>query len=188
MRRRVLLFLCVFFCLAGPAGALAAPDAPETDPVGPLLTQLQAATDETEAEALQSAIILAWSRSRSPTASLLFDRALEAMDDSDMELSLELLGRVVELRPDFAQAWYQWAMVNYLMDDYETALSGLERALEVEPRHYMALVGLATILEAYDQKRSALAAVVKARAINPHIDDIEKWQKRLERDVLGQGI
>ena len=98
------------------------------------------------------------------------------------------LETVIEIAPHFAQGWYQWATLHYLLDDYDTALAGLERTLELEHRHFGALVGLATLFEAYGNERAALGAVRRAFELNPQLEDGDKWIERLEREALGQGI
>ena len=183
MMWRAFLFFCLLLI---PLTSVAR--AEDDGALDALLQQLQEVEGAAEAQALDLAIQLTLSQSDSPTATLIYDRSLEVLNEDDTVLAEELLSRLVELQPDFAQGWYQHAMVKFLADDYEAALSGLERALEIEPRHYMALVGAATILEAYGRKRSALGAVTRAEELNPYIEGISTWRTRLEREVLGQGI
>jgi tetratricopeptide (TPR) repeat protein len=184
MSWRCLLFTLIV--LAGPASAAGAPisDANELDA---LFARLKLTHDPAEAGVIESRIAEIWGQSPSDTANLLYERGLEAMDD-DQELALELFGAVTELEPEFAEAWQELGAVNFALEAHDAAILSLERALALEPRHYGALLGMATIFEMYGNKKVALEALRRASRINPHIPDIERRVRALSFGVEGQRI
>jgi tetratricopeptide (TPR) repeat protein len=181
--------LLVLFCL-WPLLAVGAPIAPSSAPkseLDELFDRLKHPRDQSDADEIESRIVEIWGESPSDTANLLYSRGLEAIDD-DKELALELFSCVTELQPDFAEAWQELGAVNYALDAHDAAIFDLERALQLEPRHYGALLGLASIFEIYNSKKAALEALRKAYAINPSIPNLENRIRGLARDVEGQRI
>ena len=94
--RAVVVFLCLFAGFANPA-TMSSAFAFGTEPlssaeIDELLERLAQAEDRTEAVVIEGLIVAAWSRSESPTATLLYNRGLEALDHDDLELSLDLSG------------------------------------------------------------------------------------------------
>lgn len=185
MLRRILLALIVL-PLPALAAIAAAPD-PAPAELDGLFARLKQTQDAAEAADIEGRIAEIWGHSRSDTANLLYERGLEAMKD-DQELALELFSAVTEIQPDFAEAWQELGAVNFELEAHDAAILSLEQAIALEPRHYGALVGLATIFEMYGNRKAALEALRRAYRINPHIPDIEQRLRLLSRDVEGQRI
>ncbi len=150
-----------------------------------LLERLAAAKDEAEARGIATLIERRWSRSGSDTADLLMSRAGEAFKDKDYGLAVELLDRVLTLRPGWAEAWHRRATAFHLLDDPVRAMSDLQQALAREPRHFGAWAGLGHVLMAGDDKRGALEAYRRAHALHPQMERIKDLIDRLKPDVDG---
>ncbi len=150
-----------------------------------LLERLAAAKDETEARGIANLIERRWSRSGSDTADLLMSRAGEAFRDKEYGLAIELLDRVLTLRPGWAEAWHRRATAFYLLDDPVRAVSDLQQALAREPRHFGAWAGLGHILMAAENKRGAMEAYRRAHALHPHMEKLKDLIDRLKPDVDG---
>ena len=169
------------------AGAPAGPSPSRATELDVLFDHLRHATSETEAVTIENRIVEIWAQSPSDTANLLYARGIEALDD-DKELALELLTAVTELEPNFAEAWQELGHLNFVLDAHDAAIVDLERALTLEPRHYGALLGLASIFELYGNKKAALDVLRRASAIDPYIPEIDKRIRALSLDVEGQRI
>ena len=185
---------------APPPAAQAKPDAPkQAEPRLPAATirknvldelfkRLAVARDLDEAKGVEGAIERVWLRSGSDTADLLMNRALAVWQANDFALSRQLLDRIVALEPDWAEGWNKRATLRFLMDDPKGAQSDAERALLLEPRHYGALAGLGIILEQAGDKKRALEALRKAKALDPQRKDIADKVEQLRFDVEGRDI
>jgi tetratricopeptide (TPR) repeat protein len=92
------------------------------------------------------------------------------------------------LQPTFAEAWKARATVYYNMDDLDNSLADIERAVEVDPRHFPALGGLGLILNELGRKEEALAAYRRALTINPHYAGAQQSVEAIERELAGDTI
>ncbi|WP_291176020.1 tetratricopeptide repeat protein [Hyphomicrobium sp.] len=153
-----------------------------------LYARLATAPDEATATEVASAIEQLWQHSGSPTADLLLARAAAAAEAQDRALAMKLLNAVVELQPDYAEAWNRRAYLYYLDNDYKRALGDLRRVLALEPRHYKALEGLGNLLQHLGEKKAALEAYESVLKVHPNLPDAKKARDDLKIEVEGQGI
>jgi tetratricopeptide (TPR) repeat protein len=153
-----------------------------------LYALLATADDEDSAKAISDAIERVWLHSGSATVDLLMERSMKAMSDKNNELALKLLDAVVDLAPDFTEAWNRRAYVFFVQKDTERALGDLRRALALDPNHFKALDGLAQILREMGQKKPALKAFRQLLDIHPYWSGAQQAVEELEREVDGQGI
>lgn len=163
-------------------------DAAEPPAVEALLDQLAEASEEREAQRLERMIVQAWRQSGSPTVDLLAQRAGEAMEERAYGVALELLDRVVELAPEFAEGWNMRATVHYRINEYQRSIDDIGRALALQPRHFGALGGLGMIFNELDDKPRALSALRRALRIHPYLSNVRPLVERLEIEVEGREI
>lgn len=156
--------------------------------LGDLYALLATAEDEEVAKAIGDAIERVWLHSGSATVDLLMERSMKAMSDKDPDLALKLLDAVLDLAPDFTEAWNRRAYVHFVQKDTERALGDLRRALALDPNHYKALDGLAQILRELGQKKPALKAFRQLLEVHPYWSGAQQAVEELEREVDGQGI
>ncbi len=153
-----------------------------------LFKQLAAAENPEEAKSVAAAIQSIWGRSGSDTADLLTSRAMAALAGGQKELALQLLDRVVEVAPDWAEGWNRRATTRFLADDYEGSMADIDRTLVLEPRHFGSLSGLATILQRSGYEKRALEVLRKLIVIYPHQEDVQKLIDRLSPEIDGRDI
>ena len=72
--------------------------------------------------------------------------------------------------------------------DLDGAMADVDHVLKLEPRHFGALDGMATILQRTGFAKRALEVYRHALAIYPHQEAVEKIVEKLTLDVEGQGI
>ncbi|MBO0734918.1 MAG: hypothetical protein J2P49_11510, partial [Methylocapsa sp.] len=123
------------------------PEAARSQKLEALFARLREARKTDEAEAAALSIERIWLQSASDTANLLMQRALASMGSQQLPLALELLGKLVELEPDWAEAWNQRATVRFMTGDFDGAMADISRVLSLEPRHFGALTGMGMMLE-----------------------------------------
>ena len=153
-----------------------------------LYGKLAQAKDEDESKGLASLIAAVWLRSGSDTADLLMARADKAVSEKKYPLSLEVLDRIVELKPDWAEGWNKRASARYLAGDLDGAMADVDHVLKLDPNHFAALNGLAMILQRTGFDKRALQVYRRELAIYPHQPDLEKVVEKLTLEVEGQGI
>lgn len=156
--------------------------------LGDLYALLATADDEDAAKAIADAIERVWLHSGSATVDLLMERSNKALSEKNNELALKLLDAVVDLAPDFTEAWNRRAYVHFVRKDTERALGDLRRALALDPNHFKALDGFAQILREMGQKKPALKAFRQLLDIHPYWSGAQQAVEELEREVDGQGI
>ena len=212
MLRRALILTAVVSALAGAGSTASAQERQGVRPLAPdqaqeakrrvpappkldraqrlnaLFDALKAAPNAQAAQAVESRIEAMMMQSGSDTADLLMVRARTVIEAKDYDLSLQLLDSILELSPDFTEAYAQRATVYYLKKDVYHSLADLRVVVSREPRHFAALAGLGVILQDIGQDKRALDAYRRAVQTNPHIKGIQQIIKRLEVKVEGREI
>lgn len=153
-----------------------------------LFARLAAAKDASEAAGVANLIERRWARSGSDTADLLMSRAGDALKAKDFPLAVELLDRVVTLRPEWAEAWHRRATAFFLLDDPVSAIADIRRVLAKEPRHFGAWAGLGHIYMSGGDKKRALEAYRKALALHPQMPKLRELVDRLGPEIDGRDI
>ena len=148
-----------------------------------LFGQLHKAGDADQARLIEQAIWKVWSRSGSPSADLLLAQAEKAMRARAFPSALAILDTVIDLKPEFAEAWNKRATAYYLMRRFDQSLADIDRVLELEPRHFGALAGRGLILRELGKDRDALAAYRRALAIHPNMAGPQKAVKELSAGI-----
>lgn len=153
-----------------------------------LFGALKAAPDETSAKAIEDRIWAHWLASGSDTVNLLMTRVKTAVDKEEFDLAIQMLDAIIEIRPQYAEAWNRRATVFYLKKDYASALTDLRQTLRREPRHFAALAGLGTIMQDIGDERSALEAFRSALALHPRLKGMAERVRTLTEKVEGRPI
>nr|RAV97982.1 hypothetical protein DBT41_14875 [Aerococcus urinae] len=153
-----------------------------------LFNELARARSPQESKAIEGAIFSIWMQSGSPSVDILMSHGLDAFAMKDYDRALFYFNEVVALRPGFVEGWDKRAAIFYLKDKYAEALKDLEHVLQLEPRHFSAMGGLAVILNELGDKRGALDVYRRALKLNPYLDGAAQAEKSLSIDVEGRGI
>ena len=178
---------------AGKTAAVRKPVLPKTPAqkarmLGDLYERLTAAESAQSAETVSAMIEQMWLYSGSDTANLVMERALIALQGKQPELSLKLLDGVIALNPGYTEAWNRRAYVHFAQKDYARALIDLRQVLILDPRHFKAINGLATIMREFGHKGQALKAYRRLLEVHPYWSDAQSAVKELEREVEGENI
>jgi tetratricopeptide (TPR) repeat protein len=153
-----------------------------------LFEALKAAPDAEIAKQVENRIWATWLASGSDTADLLMNRVKGAIEAKDTRLAIQLLGSIIEIKPDYIEAWNRRATLFFALKDYGRAMADIREVLNREPRHFGALAGLGMILEEIGESKQALEAYRKALAINPHMQRVPDQVKALTEKVEGRNI
>ena len=99
------------------------------------------------------------------------------MDVGELDNAIELFSKVIEQSPEFAEGWNKRATVYFLKGELNKSISDIEKTLNLEPRHFGALDGLAEI---YLMQDDLVGAAVIYRRILEIIPSSKKSQDRLK--------
>ena len=149
---------------------------------------LAQAQSPAEAQVIVGSIERVWRHSGSDTADLLMSRAVSAVNSKDNSLALQMLDVVVNLEPDWAEAWNQRATVRYLEEDDEGSMRDISRVLVLEPRHFGALAGMGYILQRNGNDKRALEVFRHLLEINPQQEGIRRIVDKMAPEVDGREL
>ena len=153
-----------------------------------LFGELKRARNEQAARRISSRIAREWSRSGSASVDLLMEWSKKAMDEKKNAVALDFLDEVVTLAPDYAEGWNRRATLHYMMDNYGRSMADIDRVLRLEPRHFGALAGMATILKNTGRKGAAMRAYQQLLDVYPMMRDAQEELGRLADETTGRGI
>lgn len=153
-----------------------------------LYADLARADDEKSAEKLSRDIWKVWMKSGSDTVDLLVRRAVGAMEAKDEKTAESLLDAVVEIAPNYAEAWNRRATLYFSQKKYARSMADVQRVLALEPRHFGALGGLATMLEETGQDAAALDVYRKALKVHPFLPGARRSVEKLQTEIEGRDI
>ncbi len=83
-----------------------------------LFEALKIAPDADSAKYIEGRIWALWFASGSDTANLLMSRVKTATDAKDVDLALKLLNSVIDIKPDFLEAWNRRATLHFMKKEY----------------------------------------------------------------------
>lgn len=95
-------------------------------------------------------------------------QALLAQDNTEEAMQITL--NVLKAEPNSAEARHLLGIINHIGGDIDAAISQIQKALEIEPDHYLALVNLGTILAKNNRENEALVYLQRAVSIKPDND------------------
>jgi tetratricopeptide (TPR) repeat protein len=153
-----------------------------------LFDALKAAPDNESAKYVENRIWSMWLATDSDTTTLLMSRVKTAVDAKALDLGIKLLSAVIEIKPDYVEAWNRRATLYYMKKDFDRSIGDIEQVLKREPRHFGALSGLGMIFQELGDDKSALEAFRRALSVHPHLERIPDLVKQLTEKVEGREI
>ena len=146
---------------------------------------LRSAPDAAGASLVEAQIRTLWAQSASASVTLLLRRGARNLEARLPEEALEDFDAAITLQPDFAEAWYLRAQAYAQAGDNAAAARDLQEALRCEPRHWPALLSLATLQDGAGNPMGALRSLEAALAINPRMPGGEERLKEQRRKAEG---
>jgi tetratricopeptide (TPR) repeat protein len=153
-----------------------------------LFEALKVAPDNESAKYVENRIWAMWIATDSDTTTLLMSRVKAAVDSKDLDLGIKLLTAIINIKPDYIEAWNRRATIYYMKKDFDNSLADIHEVLKREPRHFGALSGLGMIMQELGDDKHALDAFRRAIAVHPHLEHIPNLVKQLTEKVEGRDI
>lgn len=139
-----------------------------------------------EAEKIAAKISAELARSGSANIDLMMTWAADAAKNKKFGVALDFLDQVILLRPDFAEAYNRRATVHFAMQNYAKSMTDIERTVELEPRHFGALAGMAQIMTSTGRKDMALRAYERVLGVYPAWRQAQDEVGRLADELAGE--
>ena len=116
-----------------------------------------------------------WFRASSEEeVSILLNRAIHLLEEECTNEAIELLNHVIEISPDFAEAYDQRAIARFLVGEYQQAIEDYQRAIILNPLHFGALAGLGHCYASQEVFSAALEAYQKALLVHPRMEGVRQ--------------
>ncbi|MCV3238798.1 tetratricopeptide repeat protein [Mesorhizobium sp. ZC-5] len=184
----------------GAAFPALAQDAPPTEEIKPqpeeqvgsrldkLFGDLKRQRNEKAAERIAGNIWQEWFKSGSASVDLMMKWAGDAVEAKKYDVALDFLDQVIVLAPTYPEGWNRRATVHFMMQNFGKSMADIERTLELEPRHFGALSGMAEIMKTTGRKELALDAYQRVLAIYPMMRSAQNEVSELSEELAGEGI
>ena len=184
------LSLFAILLVTGPIMAVGTALADQTDPELDALFSALAAPggDASEARVIQLEIERRWFVAPETGVSLLFDRAVVALNDRDPALAVVLTSHVTGLAPSFAEGWVLAGHAYAAAGQPQDAARAYAEAVRLEPRHFDALARLGDLAVEAGDKPAALARYRAALLLNPHLDAVRARAEALRDEAARREI
>lgn len=144
-----------------------------------LFARLQEAEAPAEIEALQSGIWQIWLTTHDHALDKHLETGMRALSAGDYTRAIADFTYLVDTRPDFAEGWNKRATAYYLRGEYRASLLDITETLRLEPRHFGALSGWATMLRMLGEDRAALRVLQRLAKICPHFPGLQSQLRDL---------
>lgn len=96
-----------------------------------------------------------------------YERALERLQDYEVEKAVEYLKKAVKIAPHFAEAWNRLGTIAYQSRSYDQAEQYFREALDQDPQAYSPLVNLGGALLSQGKYQEALTINLRAVRAQP---------------------
>jgi tetratricopeptide (TPR) repeat protein len=153
-----------------------------------LFGELKRERNERKAERIAARIQQEWSRSGSASVDLMMQWSQKAMQAEKFDVALDFLDQVVTLSPTYSEGWNRRATVHFMMRSFGKSMADIDRTLQLEPRHFGALAGLAQIMKQRGSKELALSAYQRVLDIYPMLRSAQNEVATLSEELAGEGI
>ncbi len=179
MKLRILFALCFAF---GIQSACADQDDPRLDELFRVLKETQ---DPGEASVIEAQIWDIWIANDNPEYFDLMVSGIRHMNTNSLSLALQDFNQLIEIAPNYAEAWNKRATIYYLLQDYAASAKDIDKVLELEPFHFGALSGLGLVRlgeRKYLEARTAFQTVLEVYpamiGIKQNLQELDNYLKQ----------
>jgi tetratricopeptide (TPR) repeat protein len=110
------------------------------------------------------------------------------MQGNTLSESIEIFSDLIELDPNWAEAWNKRATALYLIGDYEGSQKDIDKVLELEDRHFGALAGQGLVNIKLENYEKAIESYKRAQEIYPAMQSPKVMIEQIEQLIKQQLI
>jgi tetratricopeptide (TPR) repeat protein len=119
---------------------------------------------------------------------LKLSKGINLMQGNTLSESIEIFSDLIELDPNWAEAWNKRATALYLIGDYEGSQKDIDKVLELEDRHFGALAGQGLVNIKLENYEKAIESYERAQEIYPAMQSpkimIEQIQELIKQQLI----
>lgn len=145
-----------------------------------LFLQMNSTRDAAIAWQIESLIWQAWTSHDNPVFNGLMNQGIEQMNTNSLNAALNSFDQLIEMAPNYAEAWNKRATIYYILKEYEASEADILETLQLEPKHFGAFSGLGLVYMAQGEFYLARNAFKSALEINPYMQGAIKNLEALE--------
>ncbi len=145
------------------------------------LLPLLHAEDRLVSEQAEIAIRALWERTGNGRLDRLLRTGVHQLGQRRIPQAIRTFSRIIDERPDFAEAWNKRATARYLVADNRGALDDGLAALGREPDHFATLASIGHAYYRLDQPDRAAAYWRRALVVNPNLEAVRRSLEAVER-------
>ena len=123
----------------------------------------------------------------SPDANHQLARGAQALERKDFEHAIKHFNRAIQIDPEFAEAYNQRALAQYLLERYEDSIQDCRETVRRMPMHFGALAGMGHCYAHLGKLREAIESYQGALEIHPHMECLEQAIEELQGRLDDEG-
>ena len=119
---------------------------------------------------------------------LMLSEGSNLVNNDKLNEAVSIFTKVIELDPNWAEAWNKRATVLYLLGEFRKSQNDIDKVLELEERHFGALAGQGLVniqLKNYDK---AIMSYEKAQKIYPTMKSPKIMIEEIKKLIKQQSI
>jgi len=129
-----------------------------------------------------------WMRTDDPVADPLFQTGVGLIARNDPDAAIEKLNQVIELKPEFAEAWNRRGNAYEALGEDDRALADYDRAIALNPYQFGTLESCGAIWMMRSNYRKAADYFRRALDLNPNLQEaaeaLQSLEEKLENDRI----
>ena len=110
------------------------------------------------------------------------------MNNQMFKEALIIFDQIIDLDPEWAEAWNKRATVLYLVGEYQKSQNDIDQVLKLEKRHFGALAGQGLVNIELKNYEKAITSYKKAKEIYPSMKSPDIMIKKLKELIKRQSI
>lgn len=118
---------------------------------------------------IESKIWELWLKHNNPEIESAMNESIVLMNSRHKSMALKGFSKIIEIDPNYSEAWNKRATVYYIMMDFDKSIVDIAQTLLLEPNHFGALSGLAMIYYQQGKKELTKEVIFKLIEIYPDV-------------------
>ena len=118
----------------------------------------------------------------------MLSKGSDLVNNQKLNEAIIIFSKVIDLDPDWAEAWNKRATVLHLIGEYQESQNDIDKVLQLEERHFGALAGQGLVNIQLKNYEKAIMSYEKAKKIYPTMKSPDIMIKQLEELIKNQSI